>query len=183
MAKLFNIKYAKMANIKLKKIAKMVNYRCMNLRELRKNNNLTQSQAALLVGIPYRTYVRYEENESYKDSYKYKKVFEDLENKVRIDEAHGILSLPAIKDKLLPILKNYKINYCYLFGSYARGEAKPTSDIDLLVDTDITGMAFFQLVEEIRNELKKKIDLLRLKDLQSDNPIVIEILKEGVRII
>jgi len=176
-------KYAKMANYKLTKLAKMVNYRCMELKELRKSNNLTQSQAALLVGIPYRTYVRYEENESYKSSYKYKKVYEDLDNKLKIDEEHGILSLSAIKEKLLPILKKHNISYCYLFGSYARGDARPNSDVDLLVDTDITGMAFFELVEEIRIELKKKIDLLRLKDLQSNNPIVIEILKEGVRII
>ena len=70
-----------------------------------------------------------------------------------------------------------------MFGSYSRGEARENSDIDLLIDTDITGLQFFELVEEIRTSLHKKIDLLRLKDLSSDNPIILKILKEGIRII
>ena len=33
----------------------------MNLKEIRRQNGLTQKDAANLVGIPYRTYIRYEE--------------------------------------------------------------------------------------------------------------------------
>ena len=161
----------------------MIKLWCMDLRQLRKDNNLTQAQAAILIGIPYRTYIRYEENEKYKQSYKYRIIYEDLEKKVKVDEEHGVYSIDAIKEKLLPVLAKYEINYCYLFGSYAKNEAKPTSDIDLLVDTDITGLAFLNLVEEIRNTLSKKIDLLRLKDLEPTNPIALEILRNGVRII
>lgn len=155
----------------------------MGIREIRKQNNLTQKQAAELVGIPYRTYLRYEEEESYKKSYKYQKIFDDLIEKLRCDEEHGILKLKVIEYTLIPILNDYGIHYCYLFGSYARGDAKETSDIDLLVDTDITGLQFLTLVEDIRKMLGKKIDLIRLKDLTSDNPICLEILKEGIRII
>ena len=155
----------------------------MDLRRLRKANNLTQLEAALLIGIPYRTYIRYEEKDSYKDTYRYKAIYKELEDKVKIDENNGVYSLDVIKEKLLPILKEYDINYCYLFGSYARNEAKPTSDIDLLINTDITGLAFLDLIEKMRAVLHKKIDLLRLKDLSADNPIVLEILKEGVKIV
>lgn len=165
------------------KLAKMVNYRCMRLIDVRKEYGLTQKQVALLIGIPYRTYVRYEESASYEGTYKYQKIIEDLINKMKIDEEHGILSLDKIKKLLIPVLNKHDIKYCYLFGSYARGEARENSDIDLLVDTDITGMKFFELIEEIRVVLHKKIDLLRLKDLSSDNPISLEILKEGIRII
>ncbi len=155
----------------------------MKLVDIRKEHGLTQKQAAELVGIPYRTYVRYENDPSYVGTYKYQKIVEDLINKLRIDEEHGILSLDKIKKLLIPILDKHNIKYCYLFGSYARGEARDNSDIDLLVDTDITGMSFFALVEEIRDTLHKKIDLLRLIDLTSNNPIILEILKEGIRII
>lgn len=155
----------------------------MNLVEIRKQNGLTQKEAATLIGIPYRTYIRYEENEGYSSSYKYRMIVDDLTNKLRVDEEHGILSLERIKSELLPIFRKYNINYCYLFGSYSRGEARENSDVDLLIDTDITGLQFFELVEEIRTALHKKIDLLRLKDLSSDNPIILEILKEGIRII
>lgn len=155
----------------------------MNLVEIRKQNGLTQKEAATLIGIPYRTYIRYEENEGYSSSYKYRMIVDDLTNKLRVDEEHGILSSERIKSELLPIFRKYNINYCYLFGSYSRGEARENSDVDLLIDTDITGLQFFELVEEIRTALHKKIDLLRLKDLSSDNPIILEILKEGIRII
>ena len=155
----------------------------MNLVEIRKQNGLTQKEAAALIGVPYRTYIRYEENESYKESYKYRMIVEDLANKVRVDEEHGLLSVSKIKELLIPILESHHIKNCYLFGSYSRGEAKESSDVDLLVDTEITGIEFFKLVEEIRSSLHKKIDLLRLKDLSKDNPIALEILKEGIKIL
>ena len=155
----------------------------LNLFKIRKESGLTQQEAASLLGIPYRTYIRYENNESYRDSYKYNMIAEELDRKVKVDEEHGILSIDKIRLFVIPILKKHSISYCYLFGSYAKGTAREDSDIDLLVDTDITGMEFFKLVEELRQELHKKIDLLRLKDLSADNPIVLEILKDGIRII
>ena len=155
----------------------------MKLKEIRKSHKITQKQASMIIGIPYRTYVRYEEDDSYLDTYKYKKMVEDLSNALRIDESTGILTFNQIKELLIPLLEKFNITYCYLFGSYARNDAKETSDVDLLMDTNITGIKFFELVEQIRNTLHKKIDLLRLCDLTPNNPIVIEILKEGVRIL
>ena len=154
----------------------------MKLKEKRKELGLTQKEAAKLVGISYRTYVRYEEDESYVNSYKYKKILEDLNNKTIVDEEHGILDTLTITKKVLPILEEHNINYCYLFGSYARGEAKENSDVDLLIDTSITGLNFYSLIEKIRASLKKKVDLVRLSDLQNDNPLALAILKEGIRI-
>lgn len=155
----------------------------MVLKEIRNKYGITQKKAAFLIGVPYRTYVRYEEDESKQDKYKYKKMLEDLNNALRIDEEHGLLTIRTIRETMVPILEANNIYFCYLFGSYARGDANEKSDVDLLVDTNITGIAFFKLVEEIRNSLNKKIDLIRLRDLKSDNPIVLEILKEGIRIL
>lgn len=172
-----------MASFKLTKYAKMVKYKCMTIAELRKQNNITQKEAAELVGVPYRTYVRYEQNNAKTDSFKYKMIYSELAKKVTIDEEHGLLTVDKIQELLIPILQKHGITYCYLFGSYAKGTAKETSDVDLLVDTDLSGFDYFGLVEEIRTTLRKKIDLLRLCDLQQDNPIVLEILKEGVRLL
>lgn len=155
----------------------------MTLKEIRTNKGLTQEQAALLINVPLRTYKRYETDESYVDSYKYKMFVNELNNKTLVDEEHGLLTIEQIKEIVTPILNKYDIHYCYLFGSYAEGRARENSDVDLLIETEITGLRFFGIVEELRVKLAKKVDLLRLKDLEPNNPIVLEILKKGVRII
>ena len=154
----------------------------MVLRELRNSYNLSQVEASKIVGIPIRTYRRYEQDDNYGDPFKREKLIELLNKSFEIDEDHGLLTIEKIKVLLIPILQKHEIKMCYLFGSYAKGIAKETSDVDLLVDTDITGLQFFGLVEEIRTALHKKIDLLRLKDIQINNPISLEILKDGIRI-
>ena len=155
----------------------------MTLQEFRKERKLTQKEASILVGIPYRTYMRYEEEKKYEGSFKYQKIIETLMEKTKVDEENGLLSVKEIKERIVPVLKQYSINYCYLFGSYARGEAKENSDVDLLIDTPISGFAFMNIIESLRTILHKKVDLVRLNDLRSDNPLVLQILKDGVRLI
>ena len=172
-----------LANSLLNKHASSFHTMVMELKETRKQHRLTQKEAASLVGIPYRTYIRYEENPAYQNSYKYKKIVEDLNAKFFIDEEHGLLELSFIKNTVQACLENHNVSRCYLFGSYARKQAKETSDIDLLIDTDVTGMAFFRMVEDLRNALHKRVDALRLADLQNGNPIILTILREGIRIL
>lgn len=74
------------------------------------------------------------------------------------------------------------IKYCYLFGSYAKGKATETSDVDLLVSTSITGLAFFDLIETLRESLKKKVDLLNFDQLKNNPELLNEILQDGVKI-
>lgn len=172
-----------MVSFSIYKLAILVNYYSMELATFRKQNQITQKEAAQIVGVPYRTYIRYEENPSYINSYKYRMIFSLLKESLRIDEEHGLLSIDKIKDTVVPIMKKNDISFCFLFGSYAKGTAKENSDVDLLIDTDLTGLKFYGLVEELRVALCKKVDLLRLKDLKNDNPIALEILKEGIKIL
>ena len=57
-----------------------------------------------------------------------------------------------------------------------------TSDIDLLISTSITGMKFYDLVESLREGLKKKVDLLTLDQLNDNPELLNEILKDGIKI-
>ena len=41
-----------------------------------------------------------------------------------------ILSIDEIRDKIRPICEKYKVEKVWLFGSYARGEAREDSDVD-----------------------------------------------------
>ena len=51
-----------------------------------------------------------------------------------------IYTLEQLKELIAPIAEKYQLSAVYLFGSYARGTAKETSDVDLLVDTTGTSL-------------------------------------------
>ena len=107
-----------------------------------------------------------------------------MKEKYEITETKGILSIDSIKAIVNNVFKQYNdnINYCYLFGSYAKGYAKDDSDIDLCIDTKLTGLAFIGLTERLRQALKKKVDLLRVQDITNNLDLLNEIIKEGIKI-
>ena len=154
----------------------------MSIKELRKSLDLTQKEVSELVNIPLRTYINYENDESKKNSIKYLYIKEKLEAYGYIDETHGMLSIEKIKEICSSVLSKYNVDYSYLFGSYAKEKATETSDIDLLVSTNITGMKFFGLVEELRRGLKKEVEVITLSSLEDNKDLLNEILKDGIKI-
>ena len=75
-------------------------------------------------------------------------------------------NLDEIKRKALPILKEAGVTRSSLFGSYARGENKATSDIDFLVE--LPNASLFDLADlqtKLEQVLSKKIDLLTFNSL------------------
>jgi len=154
----------------------------MTLRELRKNKGITQQQAADFVGVPLRTYSNYENDFKKQTSIKYKYMIEKLYTYGYIDEENGVLTLEEIKKVCVNILSKHPVEYCYLFGSYAKGNAKPSSDVDLLIYTTLSGLKFYGLVEELREQLKKKVDVLDQKQIIDNFELTNEILKDGIKI-
>ena len=64
------------------------------------------------------------------------------------------------KEKIVEICKRNNIEFCALFGSFARGEADETSDIDLLVRfSKPIGWAFYGVADELEKVLGRKVDL------------------------
>ncbi|MDN0069813.1 nucleotidyltransferase family protein [Collinsella ihumii] len=45
-----------------------------------------------------------------------------------------VLTPHELSEIITPLLKHYGLKSALLFGSYARGEATPESDIDLIID-------------------------------------------------
>lgn len=154
----------------------------MTLKQLRIEKGLSQIECAKFLQIPHRTYCRYENDESRQDTIKYRYMMQKLSEYGFIDEEHGILTIAQIKDICSEVFKDYDVEYCYLFGSYAKGKATEKSDIDLLVATPISGLKFFGLVETLREKLKKKVDVLDIGQLNNNATLVQEILKDGVKI-
>ena len=74
------------------------------------------------------------------------------------------------------------MDFAYLFGSYAKGYANETSDIDILISMPIDGMMFYEIIELFREKLKKKVDLLDLNQLNNNAILTKEILKDGIKI-
>lgn len=154
----------------------------MTLKDLRISKNLTQAQTAELFGISLRSYKQYENEISKVGTIKYNYMLSELEKIGFVDEEHGILSIDEIKKIVGEVLEKRQVEYCYLFGSYASNSATEASDVDLLVNTKTTGMAFYGLAEELREALHKKVDLLNVDQLYNNPTLLNEILSKGVKI-
>ena len=89
-------------------------------------------------------------------------------------------TVSQIQAILVPIFREYNIRKAVLFGSYAKGSAKDKSDIDLLVDSGLKGLAFFGLLEDVVNALGKDVDLLDTSQVISDSDIENEIKATGI---
>lgn len=152
------------------------------LKQLRKKNNFTQKQAADFLGVSLRSYIMYEKEESKVNSLKFNYMVDKLHENSYIDEEHGLLTVDEIKNTVSDILKDYDVEYCYLFGSYAKNQANEKSDVDLLISTDISGLKYYGLVEKLRNGLHKKIDLLNINQLENNMELLNDVLKQGIKI-
>ena len=153
-----------------------------DLKELRIEKKMTQKQVSELVGISLRSYKTYENDADKSGTLKYNYIVEELKKINPVDESHGVLDVDDIKRKCTKVFERYDIDFCYLFGSYAKHKAVPTSDVDLLISANIKGLKFYGLVEEIRNVLHKKVDVLDINQLKDNLELTKEILQEGIKI-
>ena len=157
----------------------------MTLLETRKQYGVSQVEVAEILGIPVRTYIRYEVDDNYGDELKRKMIISTINERYEITENKGLLTVEKIKKELSDLfVKQYKdkIEFCYLFGSYAKGYETERSDVDLCISTDLEGLDFVGLSEDIRSVLHKKVDLVRFNNLKDNLELVSEILKDGIKI-
>ena len=152
------------------------------LKDLRLEKRLTQQQVADLVGISLRSYKSYENDETKIATIKYNYIMQKLEEINPIDEEHGIIDIEYIRDKCQKVFEKYDVDFCYLFGSYAKNKATPTSDVDLLISAKVKGLKFYGLVEEVRTALHKKVDVLDVNQLNNNMELTQAILKDGIKI-
>lgn len=91
-------------------------------------------------------------------------------------------NIKKIKSKILTILKKNNIKRAGIFGSYARGEQKKNSDIDILIEpAKGMGFGFFGMNDLLEEKLGKKVHLVTYKYL---NPLIKkEILEDEIKII
>lgn len=73
------------------------------------------------------------------------------------------ITLAWIKRKSLPILKKHSVKRAAIFGSFARGEAKAKSDVDILIEYRSKNKSLFDLVDlksDLEESLDRKVDII-----------------------
>lgn len=97
------------------------------------------------------------------------KYLDNIENRngyivslINTDLNKSIYTIKEIKTIIKPILNKYGITEIYLFGSYARGEAKESSDIDIYCNKGNVKTFIDQglLEDELEKALNKKVDIV-----------------------
>jgi uncharacterized protein len=90
------------------------------------------------------------------------------------------MTIEEVKQKTQPILEQHGVTYAAIFGSLARGEDRPQSDVDILVrlgrPTGIIG--YMKLIQNLEESLQKKVDLVTEQGLNEHvRPYVLPDLK------
>ena len=154
----------------------------MSIKQMRLEKGLTQEKCAAYLQISLRTYKRYEADEQAVAPAKYEYIINKLSAYGFVDEEHGTLTLAQIQAVCREVFAKYPVEYCYLFGSYAKGKENEASDVDLLISIPVNGLMFYELVEVLREKLRKKVDLLDVTQLNNNPALMQEIFKDGVKI-
>lgn len=93
------------------------------------------------------------------------------------------LSIAGLNKRIVPILKRNNIQSASIFGSFARGDSKEHSDIDLIVEygSRTTLLNAAKLKMELENELGCRVDLVSPNYLHPK--IKQQVLKEQIKIL
>jgi len=106
------------------------------------------------------------------------KLTEEIKEKTKF--TRGERNLDEIKKKVTPILERYGVTKAGIFGSFARGENDPYSDVDILVEMpkEADYSAYLDLLMALEEVLGRKVDLVEYPLLRKE--IREDVLREEV---
>ena len=91
-----------------------------------------------------------------------------------------VYTVAQLQGMLTPIFEKNKVRKATLFGSYSKGKATVYSDVDIMVDSGLRGLAFFSLVDDVCESLDCDVDLIDVRDITPDSKVDHEIRNSGV---
>jgi len=79
-------------------------------------------------------------------------------------------NIEEIKQKITPVLRQYKVTKAGIFGSFARGEQKKGSDVDILIEIrDWAGLlALAGLKIQLEEKLKRRVDIVEYAGIRKE---------------
>lgn len=91
--------------------------------------------------------------------------------------------IEEIKSKIIPVLKEYRVTKAGIFGSYARGEQKKNSDIDILIKIhdDAGLLEIIGLKLDLEKLIKRKVDLVEYETIRKE--LKKQILNDEIKIL
>jgi len=89
--------------------------------------------------------------------------------------------IEKVKPEIVKVLRKNGVRRAGIFGSYARGEQKKESDIDILIEFDGSLFDLVGIELELKKALRKKVDLLTYNGINKHLKEII--LGEEVRIL
>ena len=83
---------------------------------------------------------------------------------IRKDISSDVLTIKQIKQLIKPVITKHQVQDVYLFGSYARGEARSDSDVDIYCSRgDIKSLwDLSAFIDELSEALRKKVDVVTI---------------------
>lgn len=142
----------------------------VDIKKLRKTRRITQSQLGQLCGMS-KSQISRMENGTLGSPETISRVLNALDYEVKLEIIDRRSIIPPKTEDILETLRRFKesnskkygITKLGLFGSYARGEQTPNSDIDICVALDPPSL--FKLggiYSELHELLNKEIDIVSL---------------------
>lgn len=95
-----------------------------------------------------------------------------------------VLSREEIEHVIKLLLVKYHADYALLFGSYARGDATNSSDIDLIVfgGEEFKPQNIFAFGEDLREMTNRDADVFEISEVNTNTPFYNTVMREGVKI-
>ena len=93
-----------------------------------------------------------------------------------------MLSIEEIKSYIIPVVEKYPVEKVILFGSYARGDASDTSDVDLVVESGgkMRNSKIFTLGGDLLVALPIRVDVYDILEIEESSPLYNSIIEDGI---
>ena len=93
-----------------------------------------------------------------------------------------VLTHDEIKAMITPVVQCHPVKRVIIFGSYARGTATDTSDLDIMIDSEnqLEGFDYFGIVGTLLKKFPIPVDVMEASEVDKNSVFYRNIQRDGV---